>query len=195
MADYFMGISIGGPGQTSTIAIVTRGQEEGPRDQITLLPRVIKTIAVREVKRFQAGLKDSEIAEKVNDYLRQDPFTKLIIEHPGGAPALTAMKTKLRQGANVQWVKATSEDNGREGVIERVRVHDMIFHLSPAVQEKVLRIPETLDLGAELRTQVENLMQKQEWRAGGDDLASALLLAAYFSRPEIQGGLRPEFIC
>ena len=183
MAKFCMGVSIGGPGQTSAIVIITRGQEAGPIDSITLLPRVAKTIEVRKVERLAPGQKDAEIVERINRILGEAPLTgntSIFVVHPGGAPALSAMKPKFRPGA-YPWgvnVQKSAEEGWTSGQ-RNVSMHEMVSYLVPECQDAKLRIPPEF---AELSAQIVNVMPEAEWHVGNDDLANALFLATWFSR-------------
>jgi hypothetical protein len=191
MSKYTMGVSVGKPGQTSAVVIVSRGQEDGRFDQMAMRRLSIKIIEVQKVERLPAGLKDAEIVVLLNRILGQAPLTGntgIMVEHPGGAPAIEAMKSKFRTGAFPWGVQiTTSDESGWTNGLRPAPLHKMVSYLVPVCEDALLRIPEEF---TELNAQMLNLERDRDWRSGEDDLASALLIAAWFSRE--QGGFKSQ---
>ena len=197
MSDYVMGVTVGVPGQTSAIVIVSRVKEYGPRDPVTLNPRVTQKLDVVHCERLPAGLRDSEIVAKLETLLGSYPYTgqtRVFIEHPGGKEAIRRMRDQLRPGlaASEQGVKVVQDSDGTRYTpdgLRRTSQWEMVSYLVPICADAELQ-----NSFPELTQQLLAADPSAAWREGDSDLASALFLAAWFSRGPI-GGPRAELLC
>lgn len=178
---YTMACTVGAPGQTSAIVILTRGREYGQTDPRTWEPLVTRTIIVAYCERLPAGLKDSEIAEKMDCLIGSFPYTKhteVFIEHPGGKSAISRMREKIRPWA--QGVRVAPDSDGitrtADG-LKRVSQRELVSYMVPVCADGELRNP-----FPQLSEQLLAADPNAPWREGETELASALFLAAWFSR-------------
>jgi hypothetical protein len=197
MSDYVMGVTVGVPGQTSAIVIVSRVKEYGPRDPVTWGPRITQKLNVAHCERLPAGLKDSEIAGHLDILLGHAPYaghTRVFIEHPGGKEAIRRMRDQLRPGlaTREQGVKVVQDSDGTRYTpdgLRRTSQREMVSYLVPICADAELQ-----NSFPELTQQLLAADPSAAWREGDSDLASALFLAAWFSRGPI-GGPRAELLC
>jgi hypothetical protein len=183
--EYTMAATVGAPGQTSVVVIVTRGQELGPIDPRTFAPLVTWTLVVAHCERLPAGLKDSEIAERLNILLGSYPYTshtRVFIEHTGGKTPISRMRDKIRPELAI-WAQGVRVVTDSEGItrtadgLRRVTQSELVNYMVPICADAELRNP-----FPELSQQLLAADPNAVWREGDSDLAGALFLAAWFSR-------------
>lgn len=186
MSEYSLACTVGGPGQTTAIALVRRIKQYGPRDPATWAPRVSQKLQVLVCERLPSGLKDSEVAGILDCWLVSYPYAgnvRAFIEHSGGREPVRRMAEKIQPW--VHGVKVTQDSDGTpitpDG-LRRVSQRELVSYLIPICQDAELQNP-----FAELTAQLLAADPNAAWREGDSDLASALFLAAWFSRGQSGG--------
>jgi hypothetical protein len=191
VADFWMGLSLGEPGESSALCVVGR-REEWQRDptqdaalQALSWGRPVTIVEVRNLERLPGNLTNPELAGRLGWYLRQSPLRdviQLVVDDPP-RPTLDYLRSNLDAWAYA--VRPTTGDKvtDSDDYVENVPIRVLIDNLKAAFDAEQLRIVGNLDLKPELENQIMKLSAAEKWRTDDDDLASALMLACWYGRP------------
>jgi hypothetical protein len=179
---FIIGVDLGQSRDHSTVAVLERTIEYGPRDPVTWQHATAEIYCVRRLERFPLGTPYPDIVEALRKLLAQPELahrSTVLVDATGvGAPIVDYLR-RARVPARVQSLLTTGGETATRGP-GRLAVprKDLVAAVHLLLEHRKLRIPMELPLA---RTLLRELKQFSPAGSEHDDLVLALSLAAWYA--------------